>query len=264
VILLPGSYSSSTNPQLLHDLLSSSSAKLASSPGFNNATTVSLPLNVGLQAGIASYSQAGYSGTAAFTAVPTNSTGNSTAPTALGAGSVALAPNVWAAMSVGSSNARVVLWDSLPDVAQLPASVSGALALLGVQGASCSPVCAGAGVCTPAGTCACPPGFNGTACESCSPGFFGPHCAPCPANCTTCADGVGGSGICLKPEVAHLPSACNCLNGQCEPDGSCACNAGWTKAANGTACAQCAPGFFQTSTGDCKGECIGRDCRAGR
>jgi hypothetical protein len=53
--------------------------------------------------------------------------------------------------------------------------------------------------------------------------------------------------------VNDLPAKCNCINGVCGADGQCACNAGWTTANNGTACAMCAQGFFQSTTGDCQG-----------
>ncbi|KAF9491942.1 hypothetical protein BDN71DRAFT_1249007 [Pleurotus eryngii] len=47
-------------------------------------------------------------------------------------------------------------------------------------------------------------------------------------------------------------ATCNCLNGICGANGECACIVGSVKADNGTACAKCDSGFFQTSTGDCK------------
>jgi hypothetical protein len=254
LLLLSGTYSESTNPELLHTQLSASNAKLAPSPGFDNATSVAFPLNVGLQAGVAAYSASLYAGTAGFFGLSNSSAGNASAPTALNADSLAIASGVWVAVAAGSSNKRIVLWDSLPDVAQLPTSASGSLALLDIQGTACSPTCAGAGVCTAAGTCACPAGFNGTACETCSPGFFGPHCTACPAGCAKCDDGSSGSGLCLVPEIENAPASCNCLNGQCQSDGSCSCNSGWTKADNGTACAQCQPGFFLSSAGNCQGK----------
>jgi hypothetical protein len=253
VLLLPGSYSATTNPALLHSLLTAKDAKLSPAPGFENATEVTLPLNVGLQAGIAVYADALYGGGSTFRILADSSTGNTSAPSALPAGSLAVSPGVWVAVSAGSSNKRVVLWDSVPDLSQLSSSASGALALLDIQGSSCSPSCAGAGVCTASGTCACPPGFNGTACEACSPGFFGPNCLPCPENCDKCDEGISGSGLCLKQKVVNAPETCNCLNGSCQTDGTCICNVGWTKSDNGTSCAKCDDGFFQTSTGNCQG-----------
>lgn len=144
---------------------------------------------------------------------------------------------------------RLVIWDSVPDVAQLPGAPS--LALTDVQSNACSPQCAGAGVCSASGQCTCPTGFTGASCEACAAGFFGPTCSACPAGCTTCDDGISGSGRCLSAPVVNPPSGCNCLNGECGSNGQCTCNAGWTTADNGTACAKCATGFFLDTNGDC-------------
>ena len=154
-------------------------------------------------------------------------------------------------MSSGN-NSRVIFWDAVPDVNQLPASNLGSLSLSDIQSTACSPSCASSGVCTASGTCHCASGFTGASCESCASGFFGPKCQACPANCKTCDDGITGSGICLQPIIANNPASCNCLNGQCGSNGQCACNAGFTTASNGTACATCLPGFFLSSTGDCQ------------
>ncbi|TFK34913.1 insulin-like growth factor binding protein [Crucibulum laeve] len=246
VLLLPGQYTSTTNPQLLHNLLTSSSASLTPSAGFENASLSTLPLNLALSAGLAVYSQPLYSGQAGFSSLPSAPFGNTSVP--LAASSLALSNNVWAAVSVGS-NQRIVLWDSVPDVSQLPSSP---LSLLDIQSSACSPACAGAGICSAEGVCTCPPGFNGTSCESCGPGFFGPTCQACPKDCTTCDEGISGTGRCLVPVIPNEPSTCNCLNGACGDNGQCTCNAGWTTSDNGTACAKCASGFFLTSAGDCQ------------
>ena len=132
-------------------------------------------------------------------------------------------------------------------------SSSSGLSLLNMQSASCSPPCAGSGVCSAQGACTCPTGFNGTSCETCSSGFFGPTCQACPTGCTKCDDGITGSGRCLVPTVTNPPSSCNCMNGECGVNGQCTCLPGWTSASNGTACVKCATGFFQDSTGNCQG-----------
>ncbi|CCM04528.1 uncharacterized protein FIBRA_06709 [Fibroporia radiculosa] len=122
--LLPGEYSSTTNPELLHGLLTSSSASLSASPGFLVNSTVSLPFDLALQPGIASYPGANFSGQATFTSLPTNvSTTNSSKQ--LSAGSFALASNTWASFAGAASNDRVIFWDSVSDVSQLPASTVG-------------------------------------------------------------------------------------------------------------------------------------------
>lgn len=240
-----------TNPQLLHNLLTSSSASLTPSAGFSNSTSsTTLPLDLALDPGLAIYSQSLYSGQAGFSPLPQVPAINSSTP--LPASSLALSSNVWAALSSGST-IRFVLWDAVPDVSQLPAAVAKSLSLIDMQSSACSPACSGSGVCSASGVCTCPPGFSGASCESCADGFFGPTCQSCPSGCTTCDQGISGSGRCLTPLVPNAPSTCNCLNGQCGSNGQCTCNPGWTSGDNGTACAKCSAGFFLTSTGDCQG-----------
>ena len=248
--LLPGQYTESTNPLLLHSMLTSSSASISSSAGFPNGSTVSLPLSVQLQPGFAFYSSANYSGSANYVPLPTSANA-SNVTTPFNGGSFVLSSNTWAELS--SSNGRIIIWDASPDVSQLPGSFAG-LSLSQLQSSSCSSVCATGGVCTSQGSCACLPGFQGSSCEACQTGFFGPNCQPCPANCETCDDGINGSGVCLK--TTSNTQDCNCLNGQCAGDGSCTCNAGWVDSANGTKCAQCAGGFFLSDDGSCKGKQI--------
>jgi hypothetical protein len=257
VQLLPGQYTSTTNPQLLHNLLTSSSASLSPSPGFQNSSAVTLPLNVALQSGLAVYSQSLYSGESSFVSLPTVPSSNSSTP--LSAGSLVLSSNVW--MAVSSGNNRVVIWDSIPDMTQLPSSSSqSAISFLDIQSAACSPPCSGSAVCSASGTCSCPAGFTGSSCESCASGFFGPTCQKCPDGCTSCDEGISGSGRCLTPTTAT--NSCNCLNGVCGTDGSCTCNAGWTTGNNGTACAKCLPGFFLTTDGDCRSAYLIYECRS--
>ena len=249
--LLPGQYTSDTSPLLLHNLLTSASASLSPSSGFNGSLT-NLPLNLALNPGIATFAGSLYAGQSGFTALPSSPFTNSSTP--LTARSLALASNIWIAITSGSSSKRLVIWDSIPDISQLPGSSSNTLSLLDIQSNACSPPCASSGVCSASGTCQCLPGFTGSSCESCAQGFFGPQCKPCPSGCTTCDQGITGTGQCIKPTAANAPSSCNCLNGVCGSNGQCTCNTGFTSASNGTACAACSPGFFLTTTGDCKGE----------
>ena len=247
--LLPGVYEATTNPQLLHDALTSSSTSLASSPGFTNATSISLPLSLALQAGASIYSGSLYSGQAAFSPLPTAPLINSSTP--IPAKGLILSSNVWVALKTGS-NDRIVVWDAIPDVGQLPQSDQGSLSLLDMQSSACTPGCSASGVCTSSGTCQCSSGFTGVSCESCASGFFGPKCQACPADCKTCDDGVNGSGRCLKPAIANDPASCNCKNGVCGSNGQCTCSVGFTTGDDGTLCSKCSPGFFLTSSGDCQ------------
>ncbi len=216
--------------------------------GFN-ASTLSLPFNVELQPGLAIYPQALYAGPPQFAALPTSPvSGNSSTPFA--AGALAISSNVWVAVTTSSASSnRIILWDSVPDMSQLPGVSS--LSLSVIESNACSPQCSGSGVCSASGQCTCPSGFNGSSCEVCAKGFFGPSCQACPAGCTTCDDGIAGSGRCLSTTVTNPSSACNCLNGVCGANGQCSCNAGWTTASNGTQCATCAPGFFLDGNGNC-------------
>jgi len=249
--LLPGRYTTTTDPELLHSLLTNKDATLkSSSQGFANNGTLSLPLDVALQPGVSVYSQSMYSGNELFASLPTSPAGNSSTP--ITSQSLALSSNVW--LSVQSGSDRIVLWSSVPDVAQLPVPVAtGALAILDIQSSSCTPACSGNGVCSSSGTCTCPTGFNGSSCESCADGFFGPKCQPCPSNCDKCDQGITGTGVCLTPTVANLPSTCNCVNGVCGSNGQCTCNPGWTTGTDGTSCSACSEGFFKTDDGNCRG-----------
>ena len=247
LLLLPGQYTQSTNPELLHAVLTSSAASVSGSSGFSNSSSVSLPLSIELQPGIAFYSSANYSSTASFIALPTTANA-SNVTTAFDATSFVLSSNTWA--EVKTSSARLILWDASPDVGQLPGSLED-LTLSQIQSGSCSTPCSSGGVCTSQGSCACLPGFTGSSCETCESGFFGPNCQACASDCALCDDGIGGTGACLKVESAT--QNCNCINGECQSGGSCTCNAGWANSSNGTQCAQCADGFFLADDGSCQG-----------
>ncbi|KZV89047.1 growth factor receptor domain-containing protein [Exidia glandulosa HHB12029] len=265
LILLPGTYSSTSDPQSLRSALTSTSSRLNFLPGFapnnsdSSSSSISFPLDIHLQPGVLSTTASLYRGQTAFT--PANGALNATA---VPAGSLVVASNVWAAVKSGDQ--RTVIWDSVPDMAQLPGGVGSSMTLVDLQSTACSPACSGAGICTPQGTCVCPSGggFEGDKCESCADGFFGPSCTKCPDDCDKCDDGMTGSGKCLVPKVANAPSSCNCLNGQCGANGQCECNPGWTNASNGTACAACAQGFFLTPDGNCQACQLGcQSCQNG-
>uniref|UniRef100_A0A8H7XRI1 EGF-like domain-containing protein n=1 Tax=Psilocybe cubensis TaxID=181762 RepID=A0A8H7XRI1_PSICU len=208
--LLPGVYTSTTNPQLLHNALTSS-ASITTSAGFGNSSSLSLPLNLALQPGVSIYSGPLYSGQAAFTALPSSPIVGASTP--ITARALGLATNIWIALSAGDSNNRFIVWDPVPDVNQLPSGSQGTLALTDIQSTACTPGCSSSGICTASGSCQCAPGFGGTSCEACVPGFFGPKCQACPNNCDTCDDGITGTGRCIKPTLTNDPAKCNCKNG---------------------------------------------------
>ncbi|KAF7338781.1 Growth factor receptor domain-containing protein [Mycena sanguinolenta] len=251
-LLLPGQYTSTTNPQLLHNLLTSSSATLSPSPGFKNSTTsLSLPLNVAQEPGLSIYSGALYSGEPAFTSIPSAPIG-ANASTPLTLSSLALSSDVYIAINSPRlrqlARHRLGLYPRHRAVAhqrpELPhpfrrrvRRVLAAVCILGHLHRR--------------GHMHLRARVRRHLMRDVRPGVFGPSCAACPSGCKDCDDGPTGSGRCLDTTSANAPATCNCVNGVCNANGSCTCTAGFTTAANGTACSQCAPGFFLTSSGDC-------------
>lgn len=253
--LLPGQYDDRTSPQYLHDVITSSSAAMLGSPGFTNSTL--LPLDLKLQPGVATYSSPRYSGQAAFNPLP-EGPGANTSLSLSSTRSFAIAANVRASISTGpATNVSLAIWDSIPDVNQLPSNVGTSLSLVGMESTLCSPSCSSGGLCLANGACRCAAGFAGSSCEQCEPGLFGPTCQPCPPNCDSCDEGISGSGRCLKPTIPNKPSECDCANGVCGADGKCTCTTGFETADDGVACGKCSSGFFRTSTGDCKACSVG-------
>ncbi|KIY68785.1 hypothetical protein CYLTODRAFT_489508 [Cylindrobasidium torrendii FP15055 ss-10] len=248
LLLLPGQYTDTTNPQLLHNMLTSSSASISASTGFTNSSKLQVPLTIAPDAGMTIYDGAMYSGSAKHSNLPTEPLGNKS--TDISASAFILSKDTYVVLNVGDDE-RVVFWQSVPDMSQL-GSLAGSPALVDLQSSQCSPTCAGNGVCTSEGKCTCQAGFTGASCEQCEDGFFGPTCQKCPADCSDCDDGITGTGRCLTLDIKNDPKTCNCLNGECGSGGSCTCNSGWTAASNGTACAKCDAGFFLTSSNDCK------------
>ncbi|KAK1233363.1 hypothetical protein PQX77_003472 [Marasmius sp. AFHP31] len=224
VLLLPGQYSDTTNPQFLHDLLTSSESTLAPSAGFENSTSSrNLPLNLALSPGLAIYSQSLYGGTEGFSSLPSTPVVNSSTP--IQAGSMSISSNTWASLTIGSDSQRVIVWDSIPDVSQLP-----------VTGFTTAD--------------------NGTLCAKCSPGFFltsNGDCKACQLGCSACADGNGVCQTC-KPGFTldgNDKTKCNALqsvtnNGTVCPDGS---------FGNGARCQLCSPSC-RTCRGATSNDCV--------
>lgn len=179
-ILLPGQYTSSVQPASLQQSLASATSSLTFTKGFSNSTTPTtptLPLNIALLPGLLNYPSDLYTGDPEFYPLPQsiNAIFNSTS---INRGSIVLAPNTVAAIEANNNGAknRVVLWDTVPYISQLPYSMAGNLQVLSIQSTTCSPACSSSAICTTAGTCVCPAGFTGASCESCADGFWGPQC----------------------------------------------------------------------------------------
>ena len=178
-LLLPGQYTSNVQPTGLSQSLTSATSTLTFTTGFSNSTapiTPSLPLNIALLPGLLKYSSDRYAGDPTFIPLPqsVNSTFN---PTSIN-GSVILAVNTVATIEADNNGAknRIVLWDTVPYISQLPYSMAGDLQVLSLQSTTCSPACSSSAVCSTAGTCLCRPGFTGASCEACASGFWGPEC----------------------------------------------------------------------------------------
>ncbi|GAA5829789.1 hypothetical protein JCM5353_002232 [Sporobolomyces roseus] len=279
--LLPGTYTSSSFPSLYNSTssnvtnpspFSSSKSTSQNSPGFTSTgslSTSSQSFTVSVEPGLITYPSAYYEGTSTFHPLP-NSTLNSTS-TEFSSLLLTAPQDSYAIVSTPGSS-RIVVWESIPDVSTLGFSGSvqkGELAELRNTGCpGDGGECGIGGKCSSNGTCVCRTGFTGNDCGDCLPGFYGKECSEqCRGGCSTCDDGIAGSGLCLDPP-SHanliLPSDCNCLNGICSGSTStatCDCNAGWTRGSNGTQCASCSDGYYMSSSGDCLGTC--QTCQSG-
>ncbi|KAG6900229.1 hypothetical protein C0993_001048 [Termitomyces sp. T159_Od127] len=145
IVLLPGQYASASSPQLLHTVLTSSSASFSPSPGFNGSLKT-LPLTLALEPGLAIFSDILYSGQSGFSALPANLTGNSS--TLLAAKSLSLSQTIWIAIKNGPPSERLIIWDSIPNISELPVGRPTALSLVDIQSTACSPPCAASGICS--------------------------------------------------------------------------------------------------------------------
>ncbi|KAG8834647.1 hypothetical protein FRC17_007949 [Serendipita sp. 399] len=144
-LLLPGQYAANVQPTSLSQALTSATATVTFTTGFSNSTTAtspSLPLNVALQPGLLNYPSDLYTGDPSFIPLPQsiNSTFN---PTSINRGSIILAANTVAAIEADNNGVknRVVLWDTVPFISQLPYTMAGNLRILSLLSSSCSPAC---------------------------------------------------------------------------------------------------------------------------
>ncbi|GAA5830244.1 hypothetical protein JCM3766R1_002837 [Sporobolomyces carnicolor] len=288
ITLLPGTYTRATFASLSSSfsnstaLVSPFSTDSIVDPPSSNAFTTSGSLSaassstfsVSLQPGLVTYSAPYYEGSSDYYP-PSSATNSSTAANASDGrtfSSVLLTfplpstSSLYAIVSIGTE--RVVVWESIPEIGALGiASSSTPAQLVELVDDSCRSTTRGGcsnagGVCSGGAnqTCVCRPGWTGPRCSACLPGHFGPNCEPCRIDdgCTKCDEGLTGTGVCLdRTEMAStliFPSICDCVNGICSGNSTtskCACNAGWTSAANGTQCAACAPGYYLDGSGDC-------------
>ncbi|KAG8962677.1 hypothetical protein FRC03_003896 [Tulasnella sp. 419] len=131
-LLLPGQYSSTSPSQVVSSVLSSS----LTLPPYLSSSSNTLPLTIQVQPGLAVFPSPLYHGSPSFISLNTTD-GNITVPSGdLKAGSVLLSQNAFAVFG-GSNNRPLILWDTLPDLSQLPLgsldSNGGSVTLLDVE-----------------------------------------------------------------------------------------------------------------------------------
>ncbi len=88
---------------------------------------------------------------------------------------------VWGVLLQNSTGTRMVIWETVSDLSQVPSSSfefdpNSGSNLVALQSSSCSTACSSGGTCDTSGSCNCLPTFTGSACETCASGFFGPNC----------------------------------------------------------------------------------------
>ena len=161
-ILLPGTYTSKTtasatgNTSLLSFSSSSTSSPYA---GFSSSDSLTSSFTVALTAGLVAYPFPLYEGNPSFTALCSNATA---AANGSAVESLLLSDNVWAVLNV--DGARVVVWDSVPDVREINGG-SGGVYVREMQSSTCTTACASGGSCVGNGTCVCEAGWTGATCS---------------------------------------------------------------------------------------------------
>ena len=243
--LLPGEYSASVvsflvNMTTIMNL--TSHTPIVPTPGYNLSSAVP-PFNITLQPGFTTFLRPLYDGPT-FTPILKSFANRTTSLDHFF--SIAIAPDVFLAISYGVSEYLYILYDTAPVITfiTLPPT-NQRIILKDFQSSTCQPACTSYGVCIASGKCVCDKGFTGSACELCASGFYGTACKPCPS---PCKEGCDQNGKCLTPKGSNVRRAqnkCICQNGQCI-DGKCVCLPGWT----GSTCDRCAQGFSLVSTDD--------------
>ena len=191
-----------------------------------------------LRAGILTYSSPNFQGPSTFWATDSASKEN---PVPFpDEGSFKVFGNVSFTLNSTSDSITIIMWDPASDISSLPLP-SVPFNIVSIDAVGCLEPCTSAGKCNPySAVCTCPSGFTGTLCEKCADKHFGPKCRPCPSNCTSCDEGISGSGLCLVPTRPE----CKCKNGECDDKGECKCLPGYGPSKNGTECALCMEGYF--------------------
>ena len=120
-IILPGTYDPASSPSKLGNALSGGASRIAMSPGFELS---GIPPVLSLQPGIVATSASLYRGPVRFEAArePGQLLGDATISAQ---GSVLMAQNVWATFRRTQDDSHIVVWDSIPDMSQLPESLKG-------------------------------------------------------------------------------------------------------------------------------------------
>jgi len=229
--LLLASSSSSFSPNLPPLRLSSSSTL---------GSTFPLDLTPPIE-GLTTFPSALYAGQGKFSPLPKSA--NATASgvigvqgarsVVLGTRSMVVLQGISGTVGSGVGGKAVTIWESIPDIDQLPSSLNINLNA-NLQSTTCAEKgtpCSSGGTCLADGTCACSEGFQGVMCEQST--------SPPSTNSTL---GITGGA-----------EKCGCTNGLCTSDNtSCLCSTGWSDAPgpNGK-CSVCAPGFFRDATGEC-------------
>lgn len=185
--LLPGTYTS-TSPALTSNTSAAYFNRgmiITPSIGFASAGSESSSINVALLAGVTTYSNTLYQGAATYSPLLSiNSTAgaNSPSPATGSVSSLLVSPNTFVILTSASSS-HLVIYNSLPDISQLPSNVIGSSGGVGVavgvvQSSTCVGGCSTGGVCGVEGKCVCKSGFVGASCSesfsSLSRPFFKP------------------------------------------------------------------------------------------
>jgi hypothetical protein len=170
--LLPGSYSSTPSISSSNVLSTyfSPNMVLNTSIGFASTGSEASSINVVLLAGVISYSNTLYQGIPNYSPLSSinsttslSSTNSSSTPSSL-----LISSGAFVILSSPTSP-HSVIYDSIPDISQLPSNVIGSsgvgVTLRLVQSSMCVGGCSSGGICGSEGKCICSNGFTGDSCS---------------------------------------------------------------------------------------------------